>query len=300
MPGFGEQMRQISLRFVPGHPSRQVAVIRGKSLVINLPGQPKSIQETLEGLKDGQQVVAGIFAAVPYCVDLIGGPYLETNDEVCKASGRSRRSGRSSRLAPSPPEAGMGRNDPPPAGVHERRPTRRLGVTPGTPAGARAACGLHDPASPPAGSACPPRNLPWSSRRAARRIRPAAARRASRSPATGARSGAPARGVVDQALHRLRQRVVVLGDAVGGEAHLGRHFLAPGAVLGLDDARGDARGGALGHRLVTTALLPIFALSPTVKPPSTLAPALTTTLRPSVGWRLVPLYSEVPPSVTPW
>lgn len=86
MPGFGEQMRQISLRFVPtAILSRQVAVIRGKSLVLNLPGQPKSIQETLEGLKeDGRQVVPGIFAAVPYCVDLIGGPYLETNDEVCK------------------------------------------------------------------------------------------------------------------------------------------------------------------------------------------------------------------------
>lgn len=86
MPGFGEQMRQISLRFVPtAILSRQVAVIRGRSLVINLPGQPKSIQETLEGLKEeGRQVVPGIFAAVPYCVDLIGGPYLETNDEVCK------------------------------------------------------------------------------------------------------------------------------------------------------------------------------------------------------------------------
>ena len=87
MPGFGEQMRQISLRFVPtAILSRQVAVIRGKSLVMNLPGQPKAIQETLEGLKeDGKQVVPGIFAAVPYCIDLIGGPYLETNDEVCKA-----------------------------------------------------------------------------------------------------------------------------------------------------------------------------------------------------------------------
>ncbi len=87
MPGFGEQMRQISLRFVPtAILSRQVAVIRGKSLVMNLPGQPKSIQETLEGLKeDGKPVVPGIFAAVPYCIDLIGGPYLETNDEVCKA-----------------------------------------------------------------------------------------------------------------------------------------------------------------------------------------------------------------------
>jgi molybdopterin adenylyltransferase len=88
MPGFGEQMRQISLRFVPtAILSRQVAVIRGKSLIINLPGQPKSIQETLEGLKaeGGVQVVPGIFAAVPYCVDLIGGPYIETRDEVCKA-----------------------------------------------------------------------------------------------------------------------------------------------------------------------------------------------------------------------
>ena len=86
MPGFGEQMRQISLRFVPtAILSRQVAVVRRQSLVINLPGQPKAIQETLEGLKeDGKQVVPGIFAAVPYCVDLIGGPYLETNDEVCK------------------------------------------------------------------------------------------------------------------------------------------------------------------------------------------------------------------------
>jgi len=88
MPGFGEQMRQISLKFVPtAILSRQVAVIRDKSLIINLPGQPKSIQETLEGLKDaeGKSLVAGIFAAVPYCVDLIGGPYMETNDEVCKA-----------------------------------------------------------------------------------------------------------------------------------------------------------------------------------------------------------------------
>jgi molybdopterin adenylyltransferase len=87
MPGFGEQMRQISLRFVPtAILSRQVAVIRGKTLIVNLPGQPKAIQETLEGLReDGKQLVAGIFAAVPYCIDLIGGPYLETNDEVCKA-----------------------------------------------------------------------------------------------------------------------------------------------------------------------------------------------------------------------
>ena len=88
MPGFGEQMRQISLKFVPtAILSRQVAVIRGQSLIINLPGQPKSIAETLEGLKDsqGQSVVHGIFAALPYCIDLIGGPYLETHDEVCKA-----------------------------------------------------------------------------------------------------------------------------------------------------------------------------------------------------------------------
>ncbi len=88
MPGFGEQMRQISLKFVPtAILSRQVAVIRKQTLIINLPGQPKSIQETLEGLRDssGASVMVGIFAAVPYCIDLIGGPYLETNDEVCKA-----------------------------------------------------------------------------------------------------------------------------------------------------------------------------------------------------------------------
>jgi molybdopterin adenylyltransferase len=88
MPGFGEQMRQISLKFVPtAILSRQVAVIRGQSLIINLPGQPKSIAETLEGLKDaeGKPVVHGIFAAVPYCVDLIGGPYMETRQAVCPA-----------------------------------------------------------------------------------------------------------------------------------------------------------------------------------------------------------------------
>lgn len=88
MPGFGEQMRQISLRFVPtAILSRQVAVIRDQALILNLPGQPKAIAETLEGLKnaDGSQAVPGIFAAVPYCIDLIGGPYLQTDDEVCKA-----------------------------------------------------------------------------------------------------------------------------------------------------------------------------------------------------------------------
>ena len=88
MPGFGEQMRQISLKFVPtAILSRQVAVIRGQALILNLPGQPKAIAQTLEGLKDeaGEPVVPGIFAAVPYCIDLIGGPYLETRDEVCKA-----------------------------------------------------------------------------------------------------------------------------------------------------------------------------------------------------------------------
>ncbi len=88
MPGFGEQMRQISLAFVPtAILSRQVGVIRGKSLILNLPGQPKSIKETLEGVKDadGQQRVPGIFAAVPYCLDLIGGPYVETNAAVVKA-----------------------------------------------------------------------------------------------------------------------------------------------------------------------------------------------------------------------
>lgn len=86
MPGFGEQMRQISLRFVPtAILSRQVAVLRGKALIINLPGQPKSIAETLEGLPNAQPPAPGIFAAVPYCIDLIGGPYMETDESVCRA-----------------------------------------------------------------------------------------------------------------------------------------------------------------------------------------------------------------------
>jgi molybdopterin adenylyltransferase len=86
MPGFGEQMRQISLAFVPtAILSRQVAVIRKGALVINLPGQPKSIAETLQGLPQASPPVHGIFAAVPYCIDLIGGPYLETDDAVCAA-----------------------------------------------------------------------------------------------------------------------------------------------------------------------------------------------------------------------
>ena len=93
MPGFGEQMRQISLNFVPtAILSRQVAVIRKQCLIVNLPGQPKAIAQTLEGLKDehGKQVVHGIFAAVPYCLDLLGTvekptPYIETNESVCKA-----------------------------------------------------------------------------------------------------------------------------------------------------------------------------------------------------------------------
>jgi molybdopterin adenylyltransferase len=88
MDGFGERMRQISLRFVPtAILSRQTAVLRGKALIINLPGQPKAIKETLEGLKeaDGKPVELGIFAAVPYCIDLVGGPYLETRDDVIKA-----------------------------------------------------------------------------------------------------------------------------------------------------------------------------------------------------------------------
>jgi molybdopterin adenylyltransferase len=88
MPGFGEQMRQVSLKFVPtAILSRQVAVIRRQALIINLPGQPKAIRETLEGLKDesGRTTVNGIFAAVPYCIDLIGGPYIETNGNVVQA-----------------------------------------------------------------------------------------------------------------------------------------------------------------------------------------------------------------------
>ena len=88
MPGFGEQMRQISLNFVPtAILSRQVGVIRKQALIINLPGQPKSIRETLEGLKDesGQMRVAGIFASVPYCIQLLDGPYVETHSEVIAA-----------------------------------------------------------------------------------------------------------------------------------------------------------------------------------------------------------------------
>ncbi len=88
MPGFGEQMRQISLHYVPtAILSRQVAVVRKRALIVNLPGQPKSIRETLEGVKaaDGTPLVHGIFAAIPYCIDLIGGPYVETNDAVVKA-----------------------------------------------------------------------------------------------------------------------------------------------------------------------------------------------------------------------
>ena len=99
MPGFGEQMRQISLRFVPtAILSRQVAVVRGKALIVNLPGQPKSIAETLEGLKTTEPPVPGIFAAVPYCIDLIGGPYIETDDAVCAAFRP-----KSARRAPPPP-----------------------------------------------------------------------------------------------------------------------------------------------------------------------------------------------------
>ena len=88
MPGFGEQMRQISLHYVPtAILSRQVGVIRGRALILNLPGQPKAIRETLEGVRDadGKVIVHGIFAAVPYCVDLIGGPYVETHEVVCRA-----------------------------------------------------------------------------------------------------------------------------------------------------------------------------------------------------------------------
>ena len=110
MPGFGEQMRQISLHFVPtAILSRQLAVIRETAdhaaLILNLPGQPKAIKETLEGLKDtdGKQLVGGIFAAVPYCVDLIGGPYMETHAAVCQAF-RPKSALRPAAPAPSPQE----------------------------------------------------------------------------------------------------------------------------------------------------------------------------------------------------
>ena len=103
MPGFGEQMRQISLKFVPtAILSRQIAVIRNQCLILNLPGQPRAIAETLEGLKNdaGESVVSGIFAAVPYCIDLIGGPYLQTDPVLCKAF-RPKSAIRES--APTPP-----------------------------------------------------------------------------------------------------------------------------------------------------------------------------------------------------
>lgn len=105
MPGFGEQMRQISLRFVPtAILSRQVAVVRSQCLIVNLPGQPKAIAETLEGARaaDGSLRVPGIFAAVPYCIDLIGGPYLETRAAVCQAF-RPKAAQRPLRDAPPQP-----------------------------------------------------------------------------------------------------------------------------------------------------------------------------------------------------
>ena len=102
MPGFGEQMRQISLHFVPtAILSRQVAVIRRKALIVNLPGQPKSIAETLQGLPQAVPPVPGIFAAVPYCIDLIGGPYLETDETLCKAF-RPKSAQRPARAPESP------------------------------------------------------------------------------------------------------------------------------------------------------------------------------------------------------
>jgi len=89
LPGFGEQMRQISLKFVPtAILSRQIAGILNEKLIINLPGQPKSIKETLEGLRDKETnkiIVNGIFAAVPYCIDLLNGPYIFTNDDICNS-----------------------------------------------------------------------------------------------------------------------------------------------------------------------------------------------------------------------
>ena len=103
MPGFGEQMRQVSLHYVPtAILSRQVGVIReAAALILNLPGQPKAIRETLDGVKDadGAVIVPGIFAAVPYCLDLIGGPYIETNEACARRSGRRTRGARTERLS---------------------------------------------------------------------------------------------------------------------------------------------------------------------------------------------------------
>jgi molybdopterin adenylyltransferase len=105
MPGFGEQMRQISLAFVPtAILSRQVGVIRAQALIINLPGQPKAITETLQGLPGGSPPVPGIFAAVPYCIDLIGGPYIETDATVCRAF-RPKSAQRQTGPGPTSPSA---------------------------------------------------------------------------------------------------------------------------------------------------------------------------------------------------
>jgi molybdopterin adenylyltransferase len=111
LPGFGEQMRQISLAFVPtAILSRQVAVIRGKALIINLPGQPKAIAETLQGLPNQSPPVPGIFAAVPYCIDLIGGPYLQTDATLCKAF-RPKSAQRAPIASPQPSPLGTGERE---------------------------------------------------------------------------------------------------------------------------------------------------------------------------------------------
>jgi molybdopterin adenylyltransferase len=131
MPGFGEQMRQISLAFVPtAILSRQVAVIRGKALIINLPGQPKAIAETLQGLPQATPPVHGIFAAVPYCIDLIGGPYLETDDTVCKAF--RPKSAISARPGPD-----QGARATSPGGSGPRRRSARWVASSGTQSGRR-------------------------------------------------------------------------------------------------------------------------------------------------------------------
>ncbi|EWS56972.1 Molybdopterin adenylyltransferase [Methylibium sp. T29] len=212
MPGFGEQMRQISLRFVPtAILSRQVAVIRGQTLIINLPGQPKAIAETLQGLPDASPPAHGIFAAVPYCVDLIGGPTSRRKRRSARPSGRNRRCARRARRLPDRPAAARQRTSWFSAAASKSR-------------------GLRVARDAVAGGAAPRQRLDCR-------------------PQHGDLVFV-ARGVVDQAFHRLRHRVVSLAHAVGRETHLRRRRLALHINRVVQNARRVAdRRGARRHRL---------------------------------------------------
>ena len=214
MPGFGEQMRRISLAFVPtAILSRQIAVVRGKALVINLPGQPKSIAETLEGMRAATPPVPGIFAAVPYCIDLIGGPYIETDAAVCAAF--RPKSAIGNRRAP---EARRG-----PLHLTSRfsRSASKLSVVCASP-GTQSSLGSSREREESFSIACQSSAI-WCSWPDALSIRP---------------------------LHRQRHRIVALRDAIGRKAHLRGRRLARRVGFGLDDARRVAdRRRAGGHRL---------------------------------------------------